>query len=123
MNTREIAEKLCEHCRNHTEAQGLHELYAENAVSVEPMAPDGQSPVTEGRAGIEAKHDWWNRNFEVHSAELEGPFVNGDSFSVIFDIDTTDRNTGQRWKAKEVAVYEVADGKIVRESFFMAPMA
>ena len=122
MTTEEIARKLCDHCRNHTEAQGLQELYAENAVSVEPMAPEGQSTVTEGRAGIQGKHDWWNQNFEVHSSELEGPFVNGDRFSVIFEIDATDKSSGQRWKAKEVALYEVEDGKIARESFFMAPM-
>ena len=123
MTTQEIAEKLCEHCRNHTEAQGLQELYAENAVSVEPMAPEGMSPVTEGREGIQGKHDWWNANFDVHSSEFEGPFVNGDKFSVVFEIDATDKASGQRWKAKEVALYEVEDGKIARETFFMAPMS
>ena len=61
-------------------------------------------------------------NFEVHEANLEGPFINGDKFSVIFELDVTQKATGERWKAKEVALYEVADGKIVRESFFMAPM-
>lgn len=122
MSTQDIAQKLVQHCRNHTEAEGLKELYAEDAVSIEPMAPEGQSTVTQGRAGIQGKHDWWNANFEVHSADLEGPFVNGDSFSVIFDIDATDTSSGQRWKAKEVALYETDGKKIVRETFFMAPM-
>jgi len=122
MSTQDIAQKLCEHCRNHTEAEALDELYAENAVSVEPMAPEGQSPIREGRDAIKAKHDWWAANFEVHDFELEGPFVNGDKFSVIFGIDATDKSSGQRWKAKEVALYEVEGGKIARESFFMAPM-
>lgn len=123
MNTRDIAEKLCEHCRNHTEAEGLRTLYAEDAVSIEPMMPEGMDPVTRGREAIQGKHDWWNSNMTVHSMELEGPFINDDKFSVIFEVDTEDKASGQRWKAKEVALYEVEDGKIVRESFFMAPMA
>jgi hypothetical protein len=122
MNTQEIANKLCEHCSNHTEAEGLKTLYAENAVSIEPMAPEGMDPVSKGRAAIQGKHDWWNSNMTVHSMDLEGPFINGDKFSVIFNIDATDKNSGKRWKAKEVALYEVEKGKIARESFFMAPM-
>lgn len=122
MNTQEIAEKLCRHCKNHTEAQGLDELYAEDAVSVEPMAPEGMDPVSNGLDAIKAKHDWWGSNFEVHDFELEGPFLNGDKFSVVFEIDATDKSSGQRWKSKEVALYEVENGKIARESFFMMPM-
>ena len=122
MTTQEIAQKLCEHCRNNTEAQGLDELYADNAVSIEPMVPEGQSPISEGREAIKAKHDWWASAFEVHGVEMDGPFVNGDKFTVIFEIDATDRSNNQRWKGKEVALYEVENGLIARESFFMAPM-
>lgn len=122
MNTLEIAEALCTHCRNHTETEGLQTLYAATAVSVEPMAFGDKSPITEGVADIQAKHDWWAENFEMHSESLEGPFVHGDKFSVVFDMDVTEKASGNRFQAKEVALYEVEDGKIVRESFFMAPM-
>lgn len=122
MDTTEIAQKLAQHCQNGTEAQGLQDLYADNAVSIEPMAPEGQNPVSEGVAAIQAKHDWWAQNFEVHSVSQEGPFVNGKQFSMIFDLDCTDKNSGQRWQGKEVALYEVENGKIMRESFFMMPM-
>lgn len=122
MNTQEIAQKLVEHCKNHTEAEGLATLYAPDAVSVEPMAPEGMNPVTEGIEGIQAKHDWWNGAFEVHDVKIDGPFVNGDKFSVIFEIDATDKSNDQRWQMKEVALYEVENGKIARESFFMQPM-
>ena len=37
-------------------------------------------------------------------------------------IDAEDKTNGQRWKAKEVALYETDGDKIVRETFFMAPM-
>ncbi|MXQ07747.1 nuclear transport factor 2 family protein [Alphaproteobacteria bacterium GH1-50] len=122
MSVKDIAEKLVQHCNTGTEGEALKTLYADDAVSIEPMAPEGQSPVSEGRAAIEAKHEWWNNTMKVHSAELEGPFINGNNFSLIFEIDAEDTTTGQRWKAKEVALYETDGDKIVRESFFMAPM-
>lgn len=55
----------------------------------------------------------------MHSASAEGPFFHGDDrFSVIFKADTTNRETGERSQMHEVAVFTVADGKIVREEFY-----
>ena len=48
MSAQEIAQNLVEHCKNHTEAEALKTLYADNAVSIEPMAPEGVTPVSEG---------------------------------------------------------------------------
>lgn len=121
--TAEIAKKLVAHCEAHTEKEGLETLYHPDAVSVEPMAPEGMDPVSKGVAAIKGKHDWWNAAMEVHDVSVDGPYVNGDRFSVIFGIDATDRKSGQRMQMKEVALYEVADGRIVREEFHMAPMA
>lgn len=122
MTTQEIAQKLCEHINNQTERQGLDELYAPDAMSVEAMAAPGMDAVTKGVDGIKGKHDWWDNAMEVHKFDMEGPFINGDQFSLVFDIDCTDKSSGQRWNSKEVALYEVANDKIVRESFFMLPM-
>ena len=122
MSAQEIAQKLVQHCKNGTEAEALQTLYSEDAVSVEPMAMEGQSPVSEGRGAIQAKHDWWNNTMTVHSSEIDGPYVNGNTFSLIFKIDAEDKSSGERWKAQEVALYETDGDKIVRETFFMAPM-
>lgn len=122
MTTQEVAERLCQHCRDGTEEQGIEELYSREIVSVEPMAGPERDPVSKGVNALKEKHKWWAENYEVHSTGVEGPFINGDKFSVIFDIDVSERASGQRWRAKEIALYEVEDGKIVRESFFMAPM-
>lgn len=119
MDTAEIAKALCAHCQNGTEAEALRDLYAPNAQSIEPFAMEGQSNVSDGVAAIQAKHDWWAGAFEVHEVNMEGPFVNGDKFSVIFELDATEKATGNRWKGKEVALYEVENGKIAKESFFM----
>ncbi len=41
-----------------------------------------------------------------------------DRFAVIFEASGKEKATGKPFSMKEVAVYHVADGKIVREEFF-----
>ncbi len=87
-------------------------------MSVEAMAPAGPRE-TVGVEGIRGKHEWWEKTFTVHEAKVEGPFLHGaDRFAVIFGIDAENRETGERNRMREVAVYHVSDGRIVREEFF-----
>ncbi len=121
-DTTDIAQALVGHCRAHTEAEGLTTLYAKDAESIEANhMPDG-SRVAKGVEAIAAKHDWWNQNFEVHSAEVDGPYIHDNRFAVIFTIDVTEKATGTRWKMSEVGLYTVTEDKITREEFFQAPM-
>jgi hypothetical protein len=116
----ETAVALVRHCQEHTEAQGLEELYAPDCVSIEgcSMSPEAPAEII-GIEAIKAKHAWWYANFDVHSSNAEGPFLHGENqFSVIFSMDVTDKNTGIRSHMKEVAVYTESFGKIVREQFF-----
>lgn len=117
---KEIADQLVENCRTGNEKQGLSNLYDPEAVSVEAIAAPGQtSRETVGVEAIRGKHDWWENTFEVHSANVEGPFLHGsDRFSVIFSIESTNRETSERTSMKEVAIYIIADGKIIREEFY-----
>jgi hypothetical protein len=48
----------------------------------------------------------------------EGPFPNGGEFAVIFDLDMTEKATGDRKLTREVGIYSVAEGRIVREKFY-----
>ena len=82
----------------------------------------GTATSPSGAEGIKGKHDWWDNAMEVHDFSMEGPFVNGDQFSMIYNMDCTDKSNGQRWQGKEVGLYDVQNGKIVRETFFMMPM-
>ena len=114
----DVAQALMGHIEAGTTRQGLDELYAPDAVSVEAAAPDGNR-VTEGREGIKGKHDWWDANFKVHSASTEGPFPHGEeAFALIFSMDAEQLSDGMRWEMREVGVYHVKDDKIVREEFF-----
>ncbi|MEM8793592.1 MAG: nuclear transport factor 2 family protein [Pseudomonadota bacterium] len=117
-----VAEKLVANCREERVRAGLDELYAEDAVSVEAAAMEGgETPVANGRKEIHAKHDWWESTMEMHSASTDGPYLHGsDRFAVIFEADTTNRETGERSQMKEVGIYTVSGGKIVREEFYWA---
>ncbi len=116
-----VAHRLVEHCRNDTTELCLQELYAPDAVSVEAVATPGGSRETAGVAAIRQKHDWWYSTFEVHESLVDGPYLHGDDrFAVIFEVDTTNRETGERGRMREIGVYTVLDGKIVREEFLYA---
>jgi hypothetical protein len=118
--TRATAEKLVQYCREGKEAQGLDEYYDQQAVSVEAMAMDGGDRESRGLEAIRGKHDWWNENFTVHDAKVEGPFLHGDDrFAVIFEMETSPKAGGERQRMREVAVYTTnPGGRIVREEFF-----
>jgi len=74
--------------------------------------------VCEGKEAVEQKSVWWRDNHEVHDVAVEGPYPNGDRFAVRFTYDITRKQSGQRVKMDEVALYTVKDDKIVREEFF-----
>ncbi|WP_427452965.1 SnoaL-like domain-containing protein [Litorimonas sp. WD9-15] len=119
------AKALTAYCQTEQEAKALDELYAQDCVSVEALDMPGEPMGREasGLDAIRAKHDWWFANNEVHSTSAEGPFLHGDdTFSLIFEMDVTDKNSGERVQMKEVGLYTTnADGQIIREAFFYPP--
>ncbi len=88
---------------------------APDIVSLEAM--DGPMARVQGTAAVKAKSDWWYGAHEIHSATAEGPYVNGEQFAVIFNMDVTTKETGNRMQMQEVGLYTVKDGKIVEEKF------
>jgi hypothetical protein len=115
-----IGADLVRLCNDGKETELQEKYYAPDAVSVEAAEfGGGMSAETKGLDAIRAKGEWWYGAHEVHSATAEGPFVNGaDRFSVIFEMDITRKEDGQRMQMKEIGVYHVRDGRIVREEFF-----
>ncbi|MEO1329903.1 MAG: nuclear transport factor 2 family protein [Pseudomonadota bacterium] len=115
-----IGEALVGHCRAGTEKAGLDALYAPEAVSIEAeVMPGASGRETAGVEAIKGKHDWWDASTETHESKVEGPFLHGDDrFALIFEADVTMKDSGQRMRLREVAIYTVAAGKIVREEFY-----
>jgi ketosteroid isomerase-like protein len=120
MTTMEIGKTLVELCQQGKNFEAIDTLYADDVVSVEAGAPPGMSAETVGKAGVLAKGQWWIDNHEVHSGETTGPWPHGDQFIVGHRYDVTFKQSGQRFVMEEMALYTVADGKIVREAFFYA---
>ncbi len=54
---------------------------------------------------------------EMHDGYSTDPVVAGNFFSVAMGLDATMKGMG-RMRMDEIAVYEVKDGKIVKEQFF-----
>ncbi|HEY2799413.1 MAG TPA: nuclear transport factor 2 family protein [Chthoniobacterales bacterium] len=121
MNTEEVGRKLVELCNKGAYEEATKSLYSEDIVSVEPQAMGNMPAEMKGFDAVCQKTKWWIDNHEVHSSKATGPFVARDTFAVYFEIDVTDKNSGQRMQASEVGIYQVKDGKVVREEFL--PMA
>ena len=90
-----------------------------DAVSVEAQDFMDMGRETHGRDAIRGKHEWWEGAHEVSGASVSDPMPHGeDRFAVIFEVQGTVKETGEAFDMREVGVYHVADGKIVREEFF-----
>ncbi len=93
------------------------ELYAESAVSIEPPGAPGLQSV-EGLPAIKKKGEIFQGMVEeMHGGYSSEPIIAGNYFSVGMGMDVTMKGAG-RMKMDEIAVYEVKDGKIVKEQFF-----
>ena len=118
MGLMDVANELVAGCREGRETANLDTLYAADAVSVE-AADFGQGRETHGIEGIRGKHAWFNETFEVLEHGESDPMPHGDDrFAVIFTAKTRNRETGAVEDMKEVGLYHVDGGKIVREEFF-----
>ncbi|MEM0946858.1 MAG: nuclear transport factor 2 family protein [Pseudomonadota bacterium] len=119
MTLNEIANALVAGCREDRARENIDTLYAADAVSVEAADPMGMGVETKGIDGIKGKHDWWDGAFEVLEGDISDPYPHGDDrFAVRFSMKTKNKETGDVADMDEIAVYHVADGRIVREEFF-----
>jgi hypothetical protein len=117
MTTQEVANRFHELAQTNQWDKIQDELFAENAVSIEPPHSQGLQSV-EGLAAIREKGRQFNEIVEeMHGGYTSAPVVGGRFFSVAMGMDATLKGMG-RQKMDEIAVYEVKDGKIVREQFF-----
>lgn len=96
-----------------------NELFAENAKSIEPdHALKTGMTNADSLDEIRKKGEAWNAMVEeMHGGYSTEPVVAGNHFSVAMGMDVTMKG-GPRMKMDEIAVYEVKDGKIVKEQFF-----
>lgn len=119
MTTVDIANRLTEFCRNGDFEGAQKELFADDAVSIEPHATNDFAKETKGLDGIlEKGKKWGSMVEEAHGCEVSAPLLADSSFAVTMTMDVTMKG-GQRMKMTELCIYHVKDGKIVSEQFLM----
>lgn len=101
----------------------VDELYAENAQSIEAVVPPARDQrVAKGRDAIKAKREDWIGSHDILELQVDGPYVHPpNQFGVRYKAEVTQKATGQRMTLREIAIYSVEEGKIIREEFFMLP--
>ena len=119
MTTQEIATQLVEFCRKGDFEGAVTDLFAEDAASIEPYATPAFEKETKGIKAIKEKGEKWNSLVqEVHGITISDPLVATNSFCCTMRMDVTMKEGGPM-DMTELCVYEVKDGKIVSEQFFV----
>ena len=117
MTTKEIANRLVALCRENKYEQAQKELYAQDAVSIEPENSPGMSTVKGLDKIVEKGNQFQAMIEEFHGQELSDPVIAGNYFSISLIMDVTFKEMG-RMPMEEIATYKVENGKIVSEQFF-----
>ncbi len=117
LTTQEIADRLSELFNEGKWAEAQDELFSKDAKSIEPPNSPGLVSV-EGLDNMKKKGDMWNAMVEeMHGGFTSKPLVAGNYIAFAMGMDCTMKATG-RMKMDEICLYEVKDGKIVKEQFF-----
>jgi len=119
MNTQQVANRLVELCRRGEFLKAQDELYANDAVSLEPEgAPAGAMGNAKGLDAIREKGKAFDQTYEtIHSITVSEPLIAGEYFSIMMGLDATWKQGG-RYAMEEICVYRVRNGKVVLEQFF-----
>lgn len=116
MMTSQIADRLVELCRKGEFEAAQTELFAEDAVSIEPEGAPME--MAEGLAAIQEKGRQFMASVEhMHGIVISEPVVAGNFFTVSMTLDVSFHGAG-RTTMEELCVYEVDDGKVISEQFF-----
>ncbi len=119
MTTKEVADRLVETCRAGKIEDAQNELFAQDAVSIEPNDTMGPKE-TKGLDAIKKKGEMFNSMLEeFHGATISDPVVAGNYFSIAWNMDAKMKGQ-ERMMMSEICLYRVKDGKIVSEEFFFS---
>jgi hypothetical protein len=119
MSTQEIAERLVELCRTGDFYTVQNELFAADAVSIEQFATPAFEKETKGMDAIKEKGDKWSSMVEeIKGITVSEPIIAPNSFACTLQINVVMKERGPM-DISELCVYEVKDGKIISEAFFM----
>jgi len=118
MTTLEVAQRYVELDKQGLSHQIQPELYSDDCESIEPMGFMGGPQHVKGIEALREKAKRFGEMIEeVYSGYCSEPVVGGNFFSVAMGMDVKMKGE-PRMQMDEIAVFEVKDGKIVKEQFF-----
>jgi hypothetical protein len=117
-DTAAVAHELADLCRAGRNLDAIAKFYSPNIVSIEPVGDEQNPAELHGIDAVRGKNEWWYQNYNVNSVDVKGPFMGDHEFAMFYDFDVTGKATGDRTHMAEMALYQVQDGKIVKEQFF-----
>ena len=119
MSTKEIANRLVELCKKGQFETAQKELFAKDARSIEPFSTPAFEKETKGLDAIfEKSRKWDSMVKEMHGITVSEPLVATNSFACTMRMNVTMKEGGPM-DMTELCVYNVKDGKIISEEFFM----
>jgi ketosteroid isomerase-like protein len=119
MNTNQIANRLVELCRKGQWETAQKELFANDAVSIEPYASPAFEKETKGLSAILEKGQKWGSMVDkVNGLDVSEPIVANNAFACTMHMDVTMKNK-EHMDMTELCTYQVKDGKIVEEHFYV----
>src|ERR1044071_3843964 len=105
MSTQQIAARLADLVGKGEFEAAQKELFAEDAVSIEPAQSEQFSKETRGfRAIIEKGHKWESMVEKVHSCSTSAPLVAGNAIAMALSMDVTMKGRG-RTQLAEICTY------------------
>ena len=117
MTTQDVANRFNELAQSGQWGEIQNELFADDAVSIEPANSPGLK-TAEGMEAIREKGKKFGEMVEeMHGGYSNEPQVAGNHFAIAMGMEVTMKGMG-RVKMDEIAVYQVKDGKIAKEQFF-----
>src|SRR5438309_10176860 len=102
--TEEVATKLVDYCRKGEWMKAVDDLYAKEIVSVEAHAMENMPAEMRGIDQVRGKTERWEKNMEVYSVKVGGPFVARDTFVVQFEVDVREKASKSRTQVCEVGI-------------------
>ena len=119
MTTQEIANQLVTLCRKRDFEKAQTDLFADDAVSIEPQVTPAFEKEIKGLPAILEKGRKFNSMVEkMNGVTLSDAIVAGNSFAVTMHLDAVMKERGPI-DMTELCVYKVKDGKIISEEFIM----
>lgn len=119
MTTKEVADRLVSLCREGKIEDAQNELFANDAVSIEPNESMGPKEV-KGLDAIKKKSETFNSMMEnFYGATISDPVVAGKFFSLAWEMDAQMKGH-PRMMMQEICLYKVENDKIISEQFFFS---